>query len=75
MIFNPYAQATALTLPEGQWTIYIDGENAGITPLGSAEGSVSVEPISAMVPVKAPGTEESKDVIAHVNPPAGQAGG
>ena len=75
MIFNPYAQATALTLPEGQWTIYIDGENAGTTPLGIAEGTVSVEPISAMVPVKAPGTEESKEVIAHVNPPAGQAGG
>lgn len=64
-----------MALPEGQWTIYIDGENAGTTPLGRSEGTVSVEPISAMVPVKAPGTEESKEVIAHVNPPAGQAGG
>ena len=41
-----------MELPEGQWTVYINGEDAGTTPLDTAEGSVSVDPISAMVLVK-----------------------
>lgn len=41
-----------MELPEGQWTVYINGEDAGTTPLATAEGSVSVDPISAMVLVK-----------------------
>ena len=57
-IFNPRKEASVVTLPEGQWTIYIDGENAGTTALGTAETEVSVEPISAMVLVKEPVAEQ-----------------
>jgi pullulanase len=57
VIFNPRAETADMALPEGKWTIYINGEEAGTTPLGTAEGSVSVEPISAMVLVK----ESAKD--------------
>ena len=52
VIFNPRSEAADMALPEGQWTIYINGENAGIKPLGTAQGSVTVDPISAMVLVK-----------------------
>ena len=52
VIFNPKKEAATLDLPEGSWTVYINGEDAGITPLDTVEGSVSVEPISAMVLVK-----------------------
>ena len=52
VIFNPRSEAASMELPEGQWTVYINGEDAGTTPLATAEGSVSVDPISAMVLVK-----------------------
>ena len=57
VIFNPRAETADMVLPEGKWTIYINGDDAGVTPLGTAEGSVSVDPISAMVLVK----ESAKD--------------
>ena len=53
VIFNPNAEATTVTLPAGQWDIRINGEDAGDTSLGSAEGTVEVAPISAMVLVQA----------------------
>ena len=52
VIFNPKNEATDMALPEGQWTVYINGEDAGVTALDTVEGSVSVDPISAMVLVK-----------------------
>ncbi len=52
VIFNPNAEATTVTLPEGSWEIHINGEDAGVVSLGSAEGTVEVAPISAMVLVK-----------------------
>ncbi len=51
-IFNPRSESTTVTLPEGEWTIYINGENAGTTALGTATGSVNVDAISAMVLVR-----------------------
>ena len=56
VIFNPNAAATTVTLPEGSWTIYINGEDAGTEALGTAEGTVEVAPISAMVLVQEPET-------------------
>ena len=56
VIFNPNAEATTVTLPEGQWEVHINGEDAGITALATAEGTVEVAPISAMVLVQ-PGFE------------------
>ena len=52
VIFNPRSEAASMDLPEGQWTVYINGEDAGTTPLSTVEGTVSVDPISAMVLVK-----------------------
>ena len=60
MIFNPRSEATSVTLPDGKWNIYINGEDAGNSVLATAQGEVSVEPISAMVLVKenAPAVEQ-----------------
>ena len=49
VLFNPNAEATTVTLPEGTWDIRINGEDAGDSSLGTAEGTVEVPPISAMV--------------------------
>ena len=52
VIFNPAVDAQTVTLPEGSWDIYINGEDAGTEIIATAEGSVTVEPISAMVLVQ-----------------------
>ena len=52
VIFNPRSDAATMELPEGQWTVYINGDDAGTIPLDIVEGTVSVDPISAMVLVK-----------------------
>lgn len=52
VVFNPNTEATKVTLPEGNWNIYINGEDAGTEKLGSASGEVTVDAITAMVLVK-----------------------
>ena len=49
VIFNPNETQTTVTLPEGTWAIYINAEEAGTTPLGTVQGEVTVDAISAMV--------------------------
>ena len=52
VIFNPNTTETSVELPAGEWTIYINAEDAGTTALGTAEGQATVAPISAMVLVR-----------------------
>ena len=52
VVFNPRKAATSVTLPEGKWNVYINGENAGTTVLRTVEGTVNVDAISAMVLVQ-----------------------
>ena len=59
MIFNPRKEATAVTLPEGKWEIYVDGDKAGLEVLSVVETEISVEPISAMVLVKQNGEKSA----------------
>ena len=51
-IFNPRRSETTVTLPEGEWSICINAQDAGTASLGTAAGEVTVEAISAMVLVK-----------------------
>ncbi len=53
VVFNPNAASSTVTLPEGDWTICISGNKAGIASLGTATGTATAEPISALVLVKA----------------------
>ncbi len=48
LIFNPNSEATTVTLPEGNWNIYVQDGVAGTTALATATGSVTVNGISAM---------------------------
>jgi pullulanase len=52
VIFNPAVEALDVTLPEGNWNVYIDAEDAGTKALRSVEGTVNVAPISAMVLIR-----------------------
>ena len=52
VIFNPNNAATSVTLPDGAWDVCVDADHAGTEALTTVSGSVSAEPISAMVLVK-----------------------
>ncbi len=52
VIFNPRSSETVVELPEGEWKICVNADDAGTETLGTAQGEVTVEPISAMVLVK-----------------------
>ena len=54
--FNPNAEATEITLPEGKWNVYINGEDAGTEVLAKVSGTVTVDAISAMVLVQESGS-------------------
>ena len=64
VVYNPNKAATTVTLPEGNWDVYISGMKAGTTVLSSESGSVSVEPISCMVLVKSSDTKELQENTA-----------
>ena len=66
VVFNPKAESTAVNLPEGQWEIYVSGQQAGTEVLGTASGTVTVEPISALVLVGHAGAEEEISETAPV---------
>ncbi len=52
VIFNPGTESTEVALPEGQWTVYINGEKAGTEALDTVSATVTVDAISAMVLVR-----------------------
>ena len=54
--FNPNPEATEITLPEGKWNVYINGEDAGTEVLAKVSGTVTVDAISAMVLVQESGS-------------------
>ena len=49
VIFNPNREATKVTLPDGEWAIYVNGQQAGTEALSSVHWDVTVDPISAMI--------------------------
>lgn len=53
VVFNANNEETQITLPDGTWNVYINGEKAGTEILETiTNGTVTVEPISAMVFVR-----------------------
>ena len=70
VIFNPAVDAQTVTLPEGSWDIYINGEDAGTEIIATAEGSVTVEPISAMVLVQEEAPVPETEPVAETTPAA-----
>ena len=52
--FNGSKTAATVTLPEGTWTIFVNGEDAGTTSLGTATGSITVDPLSSVILANVP---------------------
>ncbi len=52
MIFNPEREDVTVTLPDGEWTICVQGTTAGTESLGTASGSITVHAIETVVLVK-----------------------
>ena len=45
VIFNPSKNTKKVALPEGTWSIYVQGDKAGTELLGTASASVDVTPL------------------------------
>ena len=56
-ISNPTAEAAEVTLPEGQWTICVNGDAVGTADLGTAEGNVTVAAESVLVLTQDPASQ------------------
>ena len=54
----------AVTLPEGQWNVYVNADIAGTEVIETVSGSVTVSATSAMILVKAEETEPEVEVVA-----------
>ncbi len=52
LAFNPNDSATTIALPEGKWSVCVKGTTAGTKAIETVSGSITVDPISAMVLVK-----------------------
>lgn len=52
VVYNPTSTAVTVDLPDGDWTICVQGDKAGTESLGSASGSVSVDALTTTVLVK-----------------------
>ena len=68
VIFNPLKDSISVELPAGDWTIFVNGEKAGVESLGTASGTVSVDAISAMVLVK-PGDPQAPSAEGETQAP------
>jgi hypothetical protein len=51
-VYNASSEATTVTLPEGEWTICVQGDKAGTESLGTATGSITVDGVSTTILVK-----------------------
>lgn len=52
VVYNPTSSAVTVDLPEGDWTICVQGDKAGTESLGSASGSISVDALTTTILVK-----------------------
>ena len=52
VVYNANKEAVSVTLPEGNWDVYVNGEKAGTEVLDTVSGKVEVSGISAMVLTK-----------------------
>ena len=67
VIYNGNKDAVNVTLPDGEWDIYVNGEKAGCEVLGTVSGTAQVEGISAMVLTKSGAGNSGADTQAAGN--------
>ena len=49
VIFNPNKESTTVTLPDGEWTVYVNGKHAGNEALATVHTSITVDPITPII--------------------------
>lgn len=64
VIYNANNESVNVALPSGEWDICINGSSAGTASLGKAEGTVTVDAISAMVLVQGDETVKAADTTS-----------
>ena len=65
LIFNSGTISKKVNLPEGKWHVYIRGSKAGTKVLATVEGSITIDPISALVIARdKPAERPPVDVVA-----------
>ena len=74
VVYNGNSEVAEVTLPEGNWNVCVNGEKAGTEVLSTAEGTVSVDGISAMVLVQGD-TAPAAGVLNGVGASSGAAAG
>ena len=52
VIYNANPTVKLFTLPEGEWEIYVNGNQAGILPIETVSGSIVIDGISMIAAVK-----------------------
>lgn len=75
VILNAKEEAIDVKLPAGAWDICINGQTAGTASVGTAEGTVSVEGISAMVLVQGDDTIVKAETKTDASVSTGTAAG
>lgn len=61
VVYNAGKDSTKVSLPEGNWNVYVSGDKAGNEVLGTINNEVTVDGISATVLVKDNPQQESSD--------------
>lgn len=59
--FNAESEEIKLTLPEGSWDMYVDGERAGTEILGNVSNEITLDAVSAVVLVKSADAVKEQD--------------
>jgi pullulanase len=77
--FNPNAAAATITLPEGEWNICVNGEDASAYSLGKVSGTAEISGLSALILVKGdipekPAEDVEPDVENPTTAPSEQGG-
>jgi pullulanase len=52
VVLHGARESASIDLPDGEWTVLVDGEHAGTTPLRTVHGSLTLTPLAAFVLVK-----------------------
>jgi pullulanase len=73
LVFNANAEDKTITLPDGDWNVYINSEKAGTTPLETISGEATVGAVSALVLVKETGVTVSADASVTETGSTGEA--
>ena len=61
LIFNASEEAQSISLPEGSWNVYINGEKACTDAIENVSGTATVDPISALVLIRGEAGEVKSD--------------